>query len=240
MYQCKNYSVLEMNMDGKENSELLVTFAATDSTSLNSEFFNEKLDFGRDPAEEESWYRTTSGRAATVILEAEDEEETIGVLQFSNGESEVRRSQSFRPCLFGPVSSDAEDFESDIETDTETESETETDDEAETSEDIVGDLPDIEYPDMRRNRGCSWYKMNSLGELFQRNGSPNEVKTQKAVRMDAFGNFVICDTKEEQSDPHLEHIKAVQKRHPQTREVKRTAHSNTRPLRSRFVSLFKK
>lgn len=230
-------------MDRKHTSAAVTP--ATESTSLNSDFFSEN-DFGRTPAEEEvkrepniKWYRTKSGRSATVILEAEDEEETIGVLQFPNGDSEVRRSQSFRPCLFGPASSDAEDFDSDIETDTETE--TETDDLADTSEDIVADLPAIEYSDMRRNRGCSWYKMNSLGELFQKNESPNEMKTRQALRMDAFGNFVICDAKEAKSDPYLEHIKAVQKRRPQTTEVKRTAHSEKRkPLRSRIVSLFQK
>jgi len=215
---------------------------AANATELDSAFFEQTTEqhpgsvFGYPQSLDDSgWYRTTSGRAATVILEAEDAEETVGLLQFTTGESEVRRSQSFRPCLFGPASDDSEEFDSDVdeddlasEVDTETDSEEEEevdDDESDSLPDSLGDvlpeLPTISEVHYRRNRGCSWYKMNSLGEVFETDNSSGEKKTKNRMTMDAFGNFVIAGT-ENQQDPYLEHLKMVQKRHPGIKNMKRS------------------
>jgi len=177
------------------------------------------------------WYRTTSGRAATVILEAEDGSESIGLLQFVTGESEVRRSQSFRPCLFGPPSDDSEEFDSEVDEDvSDADSGTETDSEDQSDEgslpemlgaDTLADLPNITEIPFRRNRGCSWYKMNSLGEVFETNDSNANKKTENRMTMDAFGNFVIAGTENSQ-DLYLEHLQMVQKRHPGVRNLKRS------------------
>jgi len=217
---------------------------APQATELDSAFFQESGElhpdsvFGYpgsfDQTEQDlegfnGWYRTTSGRAATVILEAEDGSEQIGLLQFVTGESEVRRSQSFKPCLFGPPSDDSEDFDSDVddelgsdvETESESDGETDEDDLPESLGDDLPELPNIEKVHYRRNRGCSWYKMNSLGEVFETNNSNGEKKTKNRMTMDAFGNFVLAGT-EERQDPYLEHIKMVQKRHPGIKNLKRS------------------
>jgi len=220
---------------------------AANATELDSAFFEQteqhpgsvfgypKRDSEQDSKRFIGWYRTTSGRAATVILEAEDAEETVGLLCFATGESEVRRSQSFRPCLFGPASDDSEEFDSDVdeddsasEVDTETDSEDDDkdDDESDNLPDSLGDdvlpeLPTISEVHYRRNRGCSWYKMNSLGEVFETDNSSGEKKTKNRMTMDAFGNFVIAGT-ENQTDLYLEHLKMVQKRHPGTKNMKRS------------------
>jgi len=214
---------------------------AANATELDSAFFEQNIEqhpgsvFGYpnslDDSEDDSkrfsgWYRTTSGRAATVILEAEDAQEVVGLLQFTTGESEVRRSQSFRPCLFGPASDDSEEFDSDVdeddlasEVDTETDSEgvdnseDESDDLPDSLGDVLPELPTISQVHYRRNRGCSWYKMNSLGEVFETDNSSGEKKTKSRMTMDAFGNFVVAGT-ENQQDLYLEHLKMVQKRHP--------------------------
>jgi len=184
---------------------------------------------GQDPQSFTGWYRTNSGRPATVILEAEDGEESVGLLHFVTGESEIRRSQSFKPCLFGPPSDDTEDFDSDVDEDDLT-SEVDTDTEEEIDEnelpDTLGDddfpeLPNISKVQYRRNRGCSWYKMNSLGEVFETNNSSAEKKTENRMTMDAFGNFVMAGT-QNSSDLYLEHLQMVQKRHPGVRNMKRS------------------
>jgi len=214
------------------------------ATELDSAFFEENTEqhpgsvFGhpesfdqnrRKSKRFEGWYRTTSGRAATVILEAEDGEEAIGLLHFATGESEVRRSQSFRPCLFGPPDDTEDDFDSDVdEDDFESEVETDTGSEDESDEDslpetldFATELPSISQVEYRRNRGCSWYKMNSLGELFEQTNSNMETKTQKRMTMDAFGNFIVSGT-EDQQDGYLKHIQMIQKRHPGVRNMKRS------------------
>jgi len=216
---------------------------AADATELDSAFFEQTTEqhpgsvFGYPESLDDSgWYRTTSGRAATVILEAEDAEETVGLLRFTTGESEVRRSQSFRPCLFGPASDDSEEFDSDVDeddlaSDVDTETDSEDDDEGDNESDnlpdslgdLVPELPSISEVHYRRNRGCSWYKMNSLGEVFEADNSDGEKKTKNRMTMDAFGNFVIAGT-ENQQDLYLEHLKMVQiqKRTPGINNTKRS------------------
>jgi len=217
---------------------------AANATELDSAFFEQTTEehpgsvFGYpnslDDSEEDSkpfsgWYRTTSGRAATVILEAEDAEETVGLLRFTTGESEVRRSQSFRPCLFGPASEDSEEFDSDVDEDdlaSDVDIETDTEDDADENDlpdslDVVSELPTISEVHYRRNRGCSWYKMNSLGEVFETDNASAEKKTKNRMTMDAFGNFVIAGTENKQ-DLYLEHLKMVQKRHPGIKNMKRS------------------
>jgi len=207
--------------------EKAVNFAP-EATELDSAFFEESAEqhpgsvFGHPESfDQTGWYRTTSGRAATVILEAEDGSESIGLLQFVTGESEVRRSQSFRPCLFGPPSDDTEDdFDSDVETETDSEDESDEDSLPETL-DSVSDLPSLSEVEYRRNRGCSWYKMNSLGELFEKSSSNPAKRTEKRMTMDVFGNFVVAGTEDRQS-AYLEHVRMVQKRHPDIRNMKRS------------------
>lgn len=217
-----------------------ITVAPLGATPLDNAFFEEDLEFGRDFTEEE-WYRTTSGRAAKILLQAHDENETVSVLEFETGESEVRRMQSYRPCLFGPVSSDAEDFDSEVETDTE--------DAADDVDDIVNELPLLTMPDTRRNRGASWLKMNSLGQLFDKRGA--EIEPKKRMTMDAFGNFVLADHAEKRRDPYLEHLKMVreQKRAPHTMEVRATEASpepvqrkpsRMKKVRNRLTSLLRR
>jgi len=217
-----------------------VTFAtnvevSVQATNLDSELFDaEDLEFGRDFQEEDEWFRTTSGRAATVVMQAEDEDEKVGVLKFVDGKSEIRRFQSYKPCLFGPLlSSDAEDFDSDEESETGTdtedlpplpaesgdeESETHTSNIADNDadekevifEDLPAELPNVVIPNSRRNRGVSWLKMNSLGELFD---PESEEEPKKRLVMDAFGNFVIAGSDEmRRRDPHLEYLKMRQTR----------------------------
>lgn len=243
---------------------------AANATELDSAFFEQTTEqhpgsvFGYPESLDDSgWYRTTSGRAATVILEAEDAEETVGLLRFTTGESEVRRSQSFRPCLFGPASDDSEEFDSDVdkddlasEVDTETDSEDddkgivdddESDNLPDSLGDVVPDLPTISEVHYRRNRGCSWYKMNSLGEVFETDNSNGEKKTKNRMTMDAFGNFVMAG-EENQADLYLEHLKMVQKRHPGQNmkrsptdsPTERLKPSGIKNIRNKFRSLFKR
>jgi len=224
-----------------------VTFAtrievSIQATDLDADFFDEEdLEFGRDFQEEDvvgsqsEWFRTTSGRAATVVMQAEDEDEKVGVLKFVDGASEIRRFQSFKPCLFGPeLSSDAEDFDSDEESETDTsdfpplpaesgdeESEIfedpstelpdgDADEKEAVLEDLPAELPKVVIPNSRRNRGVSWLKMNSLGELFD---PESEEEPKKRLVMDAFGNFVIAGSDEmRRRDPHLEYLKMRQTR----------------------------
>lgn len=241
-----------------------VTFATnveiSQATNLDSEFFDEEdLEFGRDVQEDVvknpfEWFRTTSGRAATVVMQAEDEDEKVGVLQFVDGASEIRRFQSYKPCLFGPeLSSDAEDFDSDEESETDTDTEdlpplpaesedeeseiledppaelpnTDVDEKEAIFEDLPAELPHVTIPNSRRNRGVSWLKMNSLGELFDPEKEEEE-EPKKRLVMDAFGNFVIAGSDEMQRrDPHLEYLKMRQ-----TRRSSAAPESKRRPLGS--------
>jgi len=202
-------------MDSKNMEFVEEVTPAFGATNLDSDFFDGSS-FGRDSDDEDSkeFIRTTSGRTGTVVMTAEDENEIIGVLKFVDGTSkgsiEVRRSQSFKPCDFPVISSDAEDFESDIETDTD-------EDNSEDILDQIGDIPTVSTLGYRRNRGASWLKCDTMGKLFTQEDSENEPPNRMA--MDAFGNFVAPGCGRE--DGYLEHIKMMQKRQPQTAENKR-------------------
>jgi len=198
------------------------------ATNLDSDFFDGSS-FGRDSDDEDSkeFIRTTSGRTGTVVMTAEDENEIIGVLKLVDGTStgsiEVRRSQSFKPCDFPIVSSDAEDFESDVETDTEEDNSEDILNQIGVLPDKIGDMPTISPVGYRRNRGASWLKCDTMGKLFTKEDSENEPPMR--MSMDAFGNFVAPGSEEK---GYLEHIKMMQKRQPQTAENKREPQKNQR------------
>lgn len=202
--------------------DLAVNVSSANATDLNEMFFElNKVAEGQST----EWYRTNSGRSAQMIVEAEDEEEIVGVLQFVGGQNELRRRRSFRPCLFGPVSgqeeweSDGEDFVGlkNKEIGGVDSSSSESEDEG---DDTVGDLPNLDIL-LKRGRRSSVLRINKTGDVFEEDAR-EDVKTHRqteSLTMDAFGNIILA-SQEQQNDSYLEHLKMKrkmqQKRRPDT------------------------
>lgn len=186
----------------------VIKVSSANATDLNEMFFElNKVAEGQSP----EWYRTNSGRSAQMIVEAEDEEEIVGVLQFVGGQNELRRRSSFRPCLFGPATSPVE-WESDGE---ETKgiggvdsSSSESEDEG---DDTLGDLPNFDVL-LKRGRRSSVLRINKTGDVFEEDAR-EDVKTHRpteSLTMDAFGNIILA-SQEQQKDSYLEHLKLKRK-----------------------------
>lgn len=162
------------------------------------------LEHDEDPTPQKNalaWFRTDSGRAVTILMEAEDEVEIVKVVEHCNGENQIRRAGSCRPCLFGPAPKDDDiDYDSDHDDLDE--------------DDVLTELQQIPEVFIRKNRGMSWLRTNSLGEAMSKPSTPRLV-------MDALGNFVVPGQSIDDADNFLAHRKLAQKRHPKTVNDKR-------------------